>query len=144
MKFQKFLIPLASVALIAASFYYYGWQGIAVSSGALVMWMLLHFNRMLQVLKRAANRPVGYVDSAVMLNAKLRPHATLLHAVALTKSLGELQSPKDTQPEIYRWTDGSQSYVNAEFVDGKLKKWALVRPAQPVEAAPAPAPDAAP
>ncbi len=144
MKIQKFLIPLASLALIAASFFYYGWKGVAVSTGVLVMWMLLHFNRMLQVLKRAANRPVGYVDSAVMLNAKLRPQATLLHAVALTKSLGELLSPKDSQPEIYRWTDGSQSYVSAEFRDGKLKKWTLVRPEQPLDVAPSPATDAAP
>jgi hypothetical protein len=90
----------------------------------------MHFNRMLQVLKRAANRPIGYVGSAVMLNAKLQPNATLLHVVAMTKSLGDLQSPKDTQPEIYRWTDGSQSSVTAEFMDGKLKTWVLERPIQ--------------
>ena len=71
------------------------------------MWLLLHFTRMMQVLKRAANRPVGFVDSAVMLNAKLRPGVTLLHVVALTRSLGELRSPKARQPELYRWTDGS-------------------------------------
>ena len=144
MKIQKFLIPLASVALIAASFYYYGWKGLAVSTGALMMWMLLHFNRMLQVLKRAANRPIGYVASAVMLNAKLQPGATLLHVVALTKSLGVLLSPKDAQPERYRWTDGSNSYVDADFVDGKLKKWTLVRPLEPVDVPPQPCPGAAP
>jgi len=130
MKFQKILIPLGSLAFIAASFYYYRWQGLAVSTGVLVMWMLMHFNRMLQVLKRAANRPIGYVGSAVMLNAKLQPGFTLLHVVAMTKSLGELQSPKDTQPEIYRWTDGSESFVTTEFWGGKLKKWTLQRPAQ--------------
>jgi len=138
MKFQKFLIPLASVALIAASFYCYGWKGLAVSTGALMMWMLLHFNRMLQVLKRAANRPIGYVASAVMLNAKLQPGATLLHVIARTQSLGSPLSPKDAQPECYRWTDGSDSYVDAEFVDGKLKKWTLVRPLEPVDAPPKP------
>ena len=128
MQFQKILSPLASLALIVASYHYYGWQGVAVSVGALVMWMLLHFNRLMQVLKRAANRPIGYVDSAVMLNAKLATGMTLLHVIAMTKSLGELQSPKDTQPELYRWTDGTQSHVTAEFWDGKLKKWLLVRP----------------
>jgi hypothetical protein len=130
MKFQKILVPLASLALIGAAFYYYSWQGLAMALGGLVMWMLLHFNRMLQVLKRAADRPIGYVGSAVMLNAKLQPNATLLHVVAMTKSLGDLQSPKDTQPEIYRWTDGSQSSVTAEFMDGKLKTWVLERPIQ--------------
>jgi hypothetical protein len=108
------------------------------------MWTLMHFNRMLQVLKRAANRPIGYVGSAVMLNAKLQPGATLLHVIARTQSLGDLQSPKDTQPEIYRWTDGTASFVTAEFQDGKLKSWTLERPVQAKEvdckpaAAPAP------
>ncbi len=144
MKFQKILIPLLCLSLVAASFYYYRWQGLAISTGVLVMWMLMHFNRMLQVLKRAANRPIGYVGSAVMLNAKLQPGATLLHVIARTQSLGDLQSPKDTQPEIYRWTDGTASFVTAEFQDGKLKSWTLERPVQAKEvdcgpkAAPAP------
>ena len=37
-----------------------------------LVWVLLHFTRMMTILKRAANRPIGYVDSAVMLNAKLK------------------------------------------------------------------------
>ncbi|MDD5334653.1 MAG: glycerate kinase, partial [Rhodoferax sp.] len=93
------------------------------------------FTRVMQVLKRAANRPIGYVDSAVMLNAKLKPGVTLLHVVALTKALGELKSVKDVQPESYRWTDGTESYVNCEFHHGKLKKWELMRPLQAGEAA---------
>ncbi len=135
MQFQKILVPLASVALVVAAYYYYGWPGVAVAMGGLIMWLLLHFTRMMTVLKRAADRPIGYVDSAVMLNAKLRPGVTLLHVVAMTKALGALQSPKDTEPELYRWTDGTQSYVTCEFEGGKLKKWALARPAQVDDAA---------
>ncbi|WP_296449648.1 glycerate kinase [Rhodoferax sp. UBA5149] len=135
MQFQKILVPLASVILVAAAYRSYAWGGVAVAMGILVMWLLLHFTRMMQVLKRAANRPIGYVGSAVMLNAKLRPGATLLHVVAMTKALGELKSPKGTQPELYRWTDGTQSHVSAEFSGGKLKKWALVRPAPAADAA---------
>ena len=55
----------------------------------------------------------------------------LLHVVAMTRALGELLSPKDEQPEVYRWTDGSGSHVTCEFADGKLVKWELVRPAAP-------------
>ena len=62
------------------------------------MWMLLHFTRMMKVLQRASNRPVGYCDSAVMLNAKLRPGVNLLHVMAMTKALGEQLSPKDRSP----------------------------------------------
>ena len=132
MRFQQFLsrvgVPLLGAALVALAYRSYGWAGVAVVLTAIVMWALLHFNRMMQVLKRAANRPVGYVDSAVMLNAKLRPGATLLHVVALTRALGELLSVKDAQPEVFRWTDGTRSHVTCEFVGGKLLKWELVHP----------------
>ena len=92
MNFQKIWVPAAGVALVAAAYRFGGWAGVAVVTGGLVMWLLLHFTRMMQVLKRAANRPIGYVDSAVMLNAKLKPKASLMHVVAMTRSLGELRS----------------------------------------------------
>ena len=121
-------MPLLAAVLIAVAYRSYGWQGVAVAATLMVMWALLHVNRLMQVLKRAANRPIGYVDSAVMLNAKLKPGATLMHVVAMTKALGELRSEKDRQPEVYRWTDGSESHVTCEFMGGKLVKWQLVRP----------------
>ncbi len=139
MKLQYLLsrvgVPVLGIALVAMAYRSYGWAGVAVVASALVMWAMLHFNRMLQVLKRAANRPIGYVDSAVMLNAKLRAGATLLHVVAMTRALGELLSAKDAQPEVFRWTDGSQSHVTCEFEGGKLQKWRLVRPEQDNDAA---------
>ena len=144
MNFQRILIPVGGVVLVAAAYRSYGWAGVAVATGALVMWLLLHFNRIMQVLKRAADHPVGHVGSAVMLNAKLKPRMTLLHVVAMTKALGSLQSPKDSQPELYRWTDGTESHVTCEFHDGKLRKWELVRPQQgdegPQDGAGGPAP----
>ncbi|MDP1527844.1 MAG: glycerate kinase [Rhodoferax sp.] len=143
MQFQKILVPLAGVALVVAAYRAFGWGGVAVALGALVMWVLLHFTRMMQVLRRAADRPIGFVDSAVMLNAKLKPGVNLLHVVAMTRALGELVSPKDSQPELFRWTDASESFVTCEFRQGKLVTWELVRPTQPEEATttpPAPAP----
>ena len=135
MRFQYLLtrvgVPVLGIALVALAYHSYGWTGVAFVASGLVMWMLLHFNRMVQVLKRAANRPIGTVASAVMLNAKLRPGVTLLHVVALTRALGELRSPKDSQPEIYRWCDNSQSHVTCEFTGGKLGKWELWRPDVP-------------
>jgi hypothetical protein len=124
-------IPLAGVAAIALAWGRFGWQGVAVVATALIMWALMHFNRMMQVLKRTADRPVGYVDSAVMLNAKLKPRMALLHVLAMTRSLGLLQTARDQQPEVYRWTDNSDSYVNCTFQDGRLLQWQMVRPEQP-------------
>jgi hypothetical protein len=128
MKFQKILVPLGGLVLLGFAYRQSGWAGVALAGGAIVMFLLLQFNRTMQALKRASNRPVGYVASAVMLNAKLRQGVTMLHVMALTRALGELRSPKDVQPEHYRWTDGGGSYVDAVFDGGKLQTWALVRP----------------
>ncbi|WP_293660276.1 glycerate kinase [Rhodoferax sp. OV413] len=126
---HRVLIPLAALAALVAGYWHYGWPGLALVGGALVMWQLLHFTRMLQVLKRAANRPIGHVDSAVMLHARLRPGAPLLHVVAMTRALGQLESPPETQPERFRWTDTSGSSVLCVFAGGKLQSWDLQRPA---------------
>jgi hypothetical protein len=131
MKFQKILVLVGVVALVVVAYREYSWAGAAMALSLVVTWVLLHFTRLMQVMKRAANRPIGTVASAVMLNAKLQPGKTLLHVVAMTKSLGALQSPKDIQPELYRWTDASQSHVTCEFNGGKLVRWTLFRPQQP-------------
>jgi len=132
---QKVAIPLGAIAGIILAFEVWGWQGVALAVGGLVFWMLLHFNRLMQVVKRAAERPLGYVDSAVMLNAKLNKGVTLMHVVAMTRALGALQTPPNQQPELYRWTDNSRSWVEAEFLEGKLVSWQLVRPTEPTDAA---------
>ena len=128
--FQKIIIPILIAVAFVAAYTYYKWPGVAIVASGLVTWALLHFSRMMQILKRAANRPIGYVDSAVMLNAKLQKGKTLMHVIAMTKALGELLSVKDVQPEVFRWTDGTQSHVTATFVGGKLQSWELFRPVE--------------
>ncbi len=141
-KIPRFLVPLAALAALVVAYRHYGWPGIALVAGGLVMWQLLHFTRMLQILKRAANRPVGHVDSAVMLHSRLSAGLPLLHVVALTRALGQLESPKDTQPERFRWTDPSKASVLCVFQGGKLQSWEFSRPAEeisdPSPLAPAP------
>ena len=128
MNWKRIVYPLAGVALIAIAWRSWGWPGVALVIGGIIMWLLLNFTRMTQVLQRAADRPVGYVGSAVMLNAKLKPNLTLLHVIGLARALGEQLSPQGQQPEVFRWTDGSASRVTCEFAQGKLVKWTLERP----------------
>ncbi|WP_309952589.1 MULTISPECIES: glycerate kinase [Variovorax] len=135
MNFQKLLVPVGAIVFLGLAWRSGGWGGVALAGGVIVMFLLLHFNRAMQVLKRAADRPIGYVASAVMLNAKLKKGATLMHVIAMTRALGELRSPKDEQPELYRWTDTGGSYVDAVFNSGKLQSWALTRPEAEPEAA---------
>ena len=135
MNFMNVLVPLGGVVVVALAYRAYGWPGVAVAAGGLVMWLLLHFTRMMTVLRRAADRPIGHVDSAVMLNAKLRLGVTLLHVIAMTRSLGVLYSEKNQQPEIFRWTDEGGSRVTCEFLNGKLVRWELFRPSPDTPAA---------
>lgn len=128
MNLQKIVWPVLGVAVVAIAWRSWGWSGVALAAGGIVMWMLLHFTRMMKVLQRAADRPIGYCDSAVMLNAKLKPGMTLLHVVAMTRALGEQLSEKDVQPEVFRWSDAGASHVTCTFRGGKLRHWELFRP----------------
>jgi len=128
MNWQRIAIPIAGAALVVAAWRGYGWPGVAMAASALLFWVLLNFTRLMHILKQAADRPVGYVASAVMLNAKLRPGVSLMHVVAMTRALGQQLSPPEVQPETYRWTDTGGSHVTGEFSGGKLVKWELVRP----------------
>ena len=129
MNFSKILAPAAIVVFTIGAWQAFQWAGIALAVGGVVMWVLLHFTRLITILKKAADRPIGHVASAVMLNAKLKKGVSLMHVIAMTRALGQLQSPKDTQPEIFSWTDASQSTVTCTFVGGKLSDWQLSRPA---------------
>ena len=128
MNLRQILMPVLGAVLVASAWHLYGWGGVAIAVGGIVMWVLLHFTRLTHVLSRASGRPVGYVASAVMLNAKLKPGVNLLHVMAMTQALGERLSPGGAQPEIYRWTDGGASSVTCEFAGGRLVKWTLARP----------------
>ena len=128
------MVPVGLVIVVVMGFRSYGWMGVAAVGGGVLMWALLHFTRLMNVLRKAADRPIGHVGSAVMLNAKLQAGVSLMHVVAMTRSLGALQSPENEQPEFYRWTDGTRSHVTCEFHNGKLVKWVLERPAAPEDA----------
>ena len=121
MNFNKILGPLLVIVFTIGAWRQFGWAGIALAAGGVIMWSLLHFTRLMTILKKAANRPIGHVASAVMLNAKLRKGMTLMHVIAMTKALGALQSPKDEQPEVFTWSDNGQSTVTCTFVGGSCR-----------------------
>lgn len=138
--FNRVLVPLAVLVLAVGAWREFGWPGLAMTAGALVMWVLLHFTRLMHILKRAADRPIGRVPSAVMLNAKLKPGVTLMHVIAITRSLGQLHTEPNAQPEVFSWRDNTDSVVTCTFVGGKLAEWRLERPS----ASDSPASDASP
>lgn len=136
MNFTKIIGPLAVIVFTLGAWRQFGWPGIALAAGGVVMWILLHFTRLMTLLKKASQRPIGHVASAVMLNAKLKKGMSLMHVIAMTKSLGALQSPKNEQPEVFVWCDTGASSVTCTFVSGKLLDWQLQRPVDPETDAP--------
>jgi hypothetical protein len=140
MNYQNIVVPVLAVVLLAGAWQAGSWAGVALVVTGLVMWVLLHITRFVRVLTRAADRPVGYIDSAVMFNAGLKSGVPLLRVLAVTRSLGECLSPENEQPEVYRWTDGGDSHVTCEFKDGKLVRWKLSRPEVSNESASSAAP----
>ena len=80
----------------------------------------------MQVLRRAADTPVGYVGSAVMLHSKLSRGMTLPQVLKLTGSLGREVS---AQPEIWAWADAGADEVQVELQGGRVTRWELKRAA---------------
>lgn len=121
------LLVLAAVGVMA--YRAYGWGGIALATGGLVMWVLMHMSRMLVVLRRTTQRPVGTVASAVMLHARLARGMALLQVLALAQALGQRVDDADAPAdhETYQWTDESLATVRCSFANGKLVHWELQR-----------------
>ena len=117
---------LLAAAALSVGYLSAGGPGLVLALSVVVFWLLLQFSRTLRVMRRAAERPLGTVDNAVMLNARLRTGMTLLQIVALTRSLGEKVG--DT-PESWRWHDDAGDAVCVEMHNGRVRGVRLERAA---------------
>jgi hypothetical protein len=115
---------LALAALIVGGLLY-GWKGVILALSAVMFWLLLQFTRLMRVMRMANSSPVGHVDSAVMLNARLKPGMKLMELIPLTRSLGR---KLDGQPEAYVWTDAGGVSVQVQLRQGQVQSWQLLRP----------------
>lgn len=125
-----------AVAAIAVGYAGWGWRGVVLGLTVVVFWMLLQFSRALRAMRGAAAAPVGYVESAVMFNARLRAGLRMIELVKMARSLGEAVSD---DPEVWRWHDAGGSAVRVTLLRGRVSQWALERPAGPQPEPPAPA-----
>jgi hypothetical protein len=82
--------------LVVVAWYSYGWQGVLLSVSVVVFWLLLQFSRAMRAMRQAGQAPVGHVDSAVMLNAKLQPGMTMLQVIGLTSAASAASSTAAT------------------------------------------------
>jgi hypothetical protein len=119
-----------AAAALAAGYAGYGWPGVALAFSVIVFWLLLQFTRAVRTLRQAAGRPVGEVDSAVMLHAKLHAGMRLPQVLALTRSLG--RKVGDT-PETWAWRDagGDEVQVQMQMQGTRVERWTLHRETPP-------------
>ena len=133
MRFNNILIPAVTLLILFWAYDSMQWMGVGLALSAMVTWLLLHYTRLIHIFNKASKRPIGYVDSAVMMHVKIKKGMPLLKVIALTKSLGkkegELSNPP-VDPEVYTWTDASESTVRCVFMGGRLSTWDLHRPQQ--------------
>ena len=121
--------------LLAAIVLFVGWQrygaqGLVLGVTLIVFWLVLQFNRSIRVMRRAGASPIGRIDSAVMLNAKLRNGMQMLQVLTLTRSLGRRPA---ANADVYAWTDAGGSEVVVTFRNGRCAGWALHRPDEAAE-----------
>jgi len=108
------------VLAVALGYSFWGWAGVGLALTGVVFWLLLQFTRTLRVMRMAAARPVGVVDSAVMLNARVHPGMTMLQLLPLTRSLGVRLSVPGAEPERFVWRDPGDDVVEIELRAGRV------------------------
>jgi len=113
---------LAGGAVIAG-WWAWGWQGLLLSGSVIVFWLVMQFTRALRVLRHASQRPVGHVDSAVMLQSRLEHGMNMQELIALTGSLGTRLGELDD----WQWSDSGGNTVVVHLRRGKVVRWSLVR-----------------
>ena len=114
---------LAALA-VALGYWQWGWRGVVLALTLIVFWLLLQFSRALRVLRVAGQAPVGHVQSAAILNARLQAGLRLPQILALTRSLG---SKIADDPETFEWRDAGGDVVRVELREGRLARWTLQR-----------------
>ena len=130
MNLRKVLVPLGGLVLLGVAYRGYGWPGVALAGGAIVMFLLLHFNRVMQALKRAADRPIGYVAERgdAQRQAQAGRDAAARggdDALARRAALAEGRS----SPRPIRWTRWRRLVCRcASSSTASLREWTLVRP----------------
>jgi Flp pilus assembly protein TadB len=124
-----------AVLAVAVGWQTQGWLGVMMAASVIVFWLLLQFTRVMRVMRVAGQAPVGRIESAVMLHAKLHAGMPMLDVLRLTRSLGRKLAD---EPETFVWTDAGGVQVRVGFERGRCRQWVLLRPDDPPPPAPAP------
>jgi hypothetical protein len=124
-RLRALLFPALALALSYAAWRSYGAQGLLLAVLMLSFWLLLHFTKLMRLLRTIAARPMGRVRNAAALQARLKRGMAMVDVIRLTLSLGQLRTPPDTEPEQRAWADDAGQALVATFEHGRLVTWRL-------------------
>jgi hypothetical protein len=117
-----------ALGAFVSGYWLYGWPGLILAFTMVVFWLLLQFSRALRVMRTAATRPVGLVDSALMAHTRLHRGMKMLRVLRETKSLGRrLAHPSPGAHESWEWQDSGGDSVVVDFAHGRCVGTSLVR-----------------
>jgi len=134
-RLRALLFPALALALSYAAWRSYGLQGLLLVVLMLSFWLLLHFTKLMRLLRTVAARPMGRVSSALALQRRLKPGMAMVDVMRLTLSIGELRTPPDTEPEERQWADDTGQAVVCCFEHGRLLSFRLEAVIPPDQAA---------
>lgn len=144
-RLRPFLFPALALAIAFAAWQSYGAKGLILAALMISFWVLLHFTKLMRLLRAAAKRPVGHVRDARALHRHLRPGQPLVDVVRFTQSLGQLRSEAGQEPQRMEWGDEQGHVVTCTFSHGRLEAFELLPsenagdPVSPVGDGPPPA-----
>jgi hypothetical protein len=122
-----------AIALSYAAWRSYGLPGLLLAVLMLSFWLMLHFTKLMRLLRTVAARPMGRTRDAAALHARLKPGMAMVDVIRLTLSIGHLRTPPDTESEERLWADDTGQAVVCRFEHGRLVSFQLAPVSPPVD-----------
>jgi len=124
-RLRALLFPAMALALSYAAWRSHGLPGLLLAVLMLSFWLMLHFTKLMRLLRTVAARPMGRARDAAALHARLKPGMAMVDVIRLTLSIGQLRTPPDTEPEERHWADDTGQVVVCRFEHGRLASFRL-------------------
>jgi len=122
-RLRALLFPALALTLCVAAWRSYGAQGLLLAVLMLSFWVLLHFTKLMRLLRAAASRPIGAVAEVPTLQSQLRLGMALHDVIRRTACLGErLNEPVGADVESFCWSDEKGRRLLLRFEAGRLRQ----------------------
>lgn len=120
---RSLLFPALVLALCFAGWKSYGWQGLLLALLMSSFWVLLHFTKLMRLLRAAAGRPLGAVDDVRLLQGRLKPGMPMHEVIRQAACLGKREEgPSEEVIEDFVWHDPHGRTLHLRFDHGRLRR----------------------